>query len=451
MREAAVLLGRRWVELVVLTLLGVAGAAVGIYVSTPVYRASAEVFVSTAGGQDAVQSLHASTYAVTRIASYAELARSGVVLERVIDDLGLDQSPAQLASQIEAAGLPESLLVEIHASSASAEQARDVANSVADNLELVIESGLESFGGDISSLVQVSTVREAPLPVAPRYPDYPTLLALGGFAGFLMALGAVLLRESLDDRIRTDRDLRAVTELPVIGAVPHDPGGSRRPLVVDTHPSSSRAEAYRGLRTNLRFVDVEVRSRAVSLTSSVQGEGKTTTAVNLALSIAQEGRRVLLIDADLRRPRVAERLGLEGAVGLTEVLLERSSLEDAVQTTGREGALTVLPAGSIPPNPSELLSSDRMRRLLERVERDFDDVLIDAPPVLPVTDAALLSTITGGTLLVVSLRRVSPSQVRRSLEALATVDANVLGLVLNRVPAKRGNRYGYYAREAYSR
>ena len=179
------------------------------------------------------------------------------------------------------------------------------------------------------------------------------------------------------------------------------------------------------------------------VTSSLPGEGKSTTTINLAIALADAGSRVALVDADLRRPSVSKYLGIEGKVGLTTVLIGRATLDDVVQPWGN-GKLHVLPSGQIPPNPSELLGSKAMAQVLTQLAAKYDVVLIDTPPLLPVTDAAILARLTSGALVVVSADKLHRNQLRESLGSLETVGARILGIVLNRVARKPSDAYTYY-------
>jgi len=199
------------------------------------------------------------------------------------------------------------------------------------------------------------------------------------------------------------------------------------------------------LRTNLQFVQVDGPLRSLVMTSSVPREGKSTTTCNLAITLSQAGLRVCLVEADLRRPRAADYLGMIGAVGLTDVLIGRVALEDAVQTWG-QGMLDVLPSGPLPPNPSELLSSRAMTELMTTLHERYDLVLIDAPPLLPVTDAAILSTVADGAVLCVHAGKTRRDQLEQAAGALRSVDAKVLGVVLTMVPTKGPDAYQGYDR-----
>ena len=279
---------------------------------------------------------------------------------------------------------------------------------------------------------------------APRLrPARVVALRLGALLGLALGIAIALLREVLDTRIRDERGLKLVTELPVVGSMTFDPKAKQRPLVVHSDPLSPRSEAYRTLRTNLQFVEVDGRSRTFVVTSSTPSEGKSSTAANLALALADAGETVILIDADLRKPKVAEYMNIDGSVGLTDVLIGRAELVDAVQMWG-ESSLYVLPSGQIPPNPSELLGSKSMQALITQLETEFDWVLFDAPPLLPVTDAAVLSRNTAGAIMVVASGKATRHQLDVALGMLENVDAPVAGVVLTMLPAKAANAYGAY-------
>jgi succinoglycan biosynthesis transport protein ExoP len=265
---------------------------------------------------------------------------------------------------------------------------------------------------------------------------------LGFIVGILVGLALAFLREALDNRIRGQHDIEALTSAPILGAMFFDPKASQRPLVVHTEPKSPQAETYRSLRTNLQFLDFGEHNSSFVITSSLAAEGKSSTSSNLAIAIAQGNASVVVVDADLRRPRLASYLGLEGAVGLTDVLIGRVELVDALQKWG-DNEMYVLPAGSVPPNPSELLNSPAMKKLILTLEAEFDTVIIDAPPLLPVTDAAILARSTRGAIVVASAGRVHKNQLRSAIGILESVEARVLGIVMTFVPTRGADAYGY--------
>jgi protein-tyrosine kinase len=218
----------------------------------------------------------------------------------------------------------------------------------------------------------------------------------------------------------------------------------KEPLITLEDPRSPVAEAYRTLRTNLQFAGVAKALRTLVVTSATPSEGKTTTTCNLAVVTAQSGKKVLLIDADLRKPKIHHLFYVSNRIGLTNVLAGQKRLDDAIIPMKEIKDLYVLPSGILPPNPAELLGSQAMKELLEGVLEYFDMVLIDSPPVLAVTDAQVLSTITDGVLLVTAAGKVSRDQALKAKQSLEMVGANIVGVVLNQKKIERDQGYYYY-------
>lgn len=436
------ILRRRWLPIALAGVVGV-GAASGVSaLQTPTYESSTQVFVSTQTGETSAELAQSNAYTLSRVLTYAELASSERVLDAVVGDLSLDVDVRDLARRIAAAPVPDTTIIRITSTSRDPEEAADIANATATSLAAVVDEIEGTPTQD--SPVRLTTVEEARPPESASSPQWPLNLALGGLAALAIATAIVVLRDVLDTRIRTRHDVEAATQHPVIGTIALDERVRDRPLVVHESPQDFRAEAYRTLRTNLLFVEVERDRRTFVVTSSVAAEGKTTATANLAIALAQSGQTVLLVDADLRKPKVAATLGIEGQVGLTTVLIGDASVEDAVQDWDGTG-LFVLPAGRVPPNPSELLGSRPMEDLLRRLEPEFDWILVDAPPLLPVTDAAVLATRTAGAIVVAAAGRTTRGQLDGALARLASVDVRVAGIVLTMVPASDGPayRYGY--------
>jgi len=285
----------------------------------------------------------------------------------------------------------------------------------------------------------LSLVSEAQAPASPSSPNVPLNLALGALVGLALGLAAAVLRASLDNRVRVPREAEQITAAPNIGAIAYDAKAKERPLIVHADPLSPRAESFRALRTNLQFLDMGGRASFV-VTSSIPSEGKSTTTINLAIALADAGKRVALLDTDLRKPKVAEYLSIEGGAGLTDVLIGRAKVNEVMLPWGGR-SLYVLPAGKIPPNPSELLGSAQMGTLLSMLEKDFDVVLCDAPPLLPVTDAAILARVTSGALMVVAVGKTTKHQLTGATEALNAVGAKLAGFVMSMVPTRGPDSY----------
>lgn len=438
---------RRWGSIVLATVLGCGVGLSASLLATPTYEARTQLFVSSQSGGSASDLLQGSSFTQQRVQSYADVVTSQLVLQPVLDELDTSLSLDDLAGMITAESPLDTVLINITVEDTSSGRSARIANAVAASFVDAI-SALEQPTLSGAPAVTVSTVQPA---VAPDGPSSPLMLLnviLGLILGLAAGLALALLRETLDTAVRGEADVRRITEVPLLGAVTFDPDAAAHPLTVHADPRGGRSEAFRQLRTNLAFVDVAKGVRSLTVTSSVPQEGKSSTAANLALALASAGSRVVLVDGDLRRPKVAEYLGLEGGAGLTTVLIGQAKLEDVLQPWG-DGGLVVLPSGMIPPNPSELLGAAGMASVLSQLEADFDMVLVDAPPLLPVTDAAILSRRTAGALVVVGSGRINRDQLTSALENLRTVDARVLGVVLNMVPSKgQDARHGYYG--AYS-
>lgn len=432
---------KRWVSILLVAALVVAGVLAATMAATPIYQAHAQVYVSVRSAGTTADLLQGSSFTQRQVSSYAQLATTPRVLVPVIEHLDLPTTPDTLASSISASSPLDSSLIDIRVTSPDPRTASDVANSTAESLSGEV-ADLERPEGGVSP-VQISTVRVASPPESPSSPNLPRNLALGVLVGLALGFGVAVLRELLDTRVRTEADVHDVTDTSVIATVPLDDDATAHPLILQSSPHSHRAESLRRLRTNLQFLDVSGGPQMFVVTSALPGEGKSTTTINLAIALADAGSRVALVDGDLRRPSLGRYMGIEGTAGLTTVLIGRATLDDVVQPWGN-GRLHVLPSGQVPPNPSELLGSRAMGELLTQLADRYDVVLIDTPPLLPVTDAAILARLTSGALLVAGADKLHRQQLRESIGALDAVGARILGIVLNRVERRQGDAYAYY-------
>ena len=404
------------------------------------YTATTSLFFAVAGSSvsDLAQG---SDFAAQQMSSYAKVATSPLVLDPVVQQLALPTTAAELEKSVEATVPPETVTLEIAVTDADPRRAATIANAIGATLGRVA-GGLSPSRKDGSEAVRATTLAVAQVPVEPSSPNIPRNLAIGLLLGLLLGTGIAVLRQMLDTKVRSEQDVRALTDTPILGIVAFDQKVPRHPVILRDEPLAAPSEAVRRLRTNLQFIDVANRPRSIVITSSIPGEGKSTMAINLAVSLADTGARVILVDADLRRPSIAEYAGIEGSVGLTTVLIGRADVEDVVQPLGTT-TLDLLPAGQIPPNPSELLGSPAMAGLLDRLTTSYDTVVLDSPPLLPVTDAAVLSKLAGGALIVVGADRIHRPQLQETLGSLETAGAHVLGLVLNKIDRREAGTYSY--------
>jgi capsular exopolysaccharide synthesis family protein len=449
-------LARRWPTVVVCLVLAVGAALAVTSLSTPVYEARTQLFVATRTGEDTVDLNQGQTFSQARVQSYAEIVRTRQVTAPVVKQLRLRSTPEELASRITAVVPLKTVLIDITVQDTVPQRAARIANAVAKRFSSVVEkletpkptvrSTRSHKGGSDEDAAPVSPVslgvtQEAIVPTAPASPRPLLNLAAGVLGGLLLAAGLVALRETLDTTFKASEALGEFISLPGLGTIPYDRNAPRQPLVsADGH--STRAEAFRKLRTNLQFSQVDDPPRIIVVTSSVPGEGKTNTAINLALSLAEGGVSTCLVDGDLRRPCVAPVFGLVQDAGLTTVLIGQARLEDVMQEVA--GGLSVLASGAVPPNPAELLASARMDEVLRELADMYQVVIVDTAPLLPVADTVGLASFAQGALLVVRAAKTSRDQVRVATEALERVGVRVLGTVFSMAPVSKGGRYGGY-------
>ncbi len=444
LRDILTMLRAHWVGILVLCVLGVLLAGAASLSAVPEYRAFNTVLVAVQTG-DSISDLNQGSSFVSReVKTYAEVARSPIVLEPVVQKLGLRGSARGLRSDVTTTVKGETKLIDIAVIRSNPREAAAIADAIAAELATAVEQ-LSPERVDGSPSVLINSISPAAVPNDPFSPNIPRNVSLGLVLGLVLGIGWAALRTTLDTKVRGEADVRAITDAPVLGLVSFDSSAAGKSPHYVAEPLSIRAEEYRQIRTNLQFVDAASRPRSIVVTSSRGDEGKSVTALNLALALAETGTSVCLVDADLRRPSVAGYLGLEGAAGLTTVLIRRAELTDVLQPVGTAG-LQVLTSGRTPPNPSELLGSRAMTDVVAELEQRFDVVLFDCAPLLPVTDAAILSKAADGILLVSGGGIVTKEQLTESTGKLDTIGANVLGVVLNRVERRAGgNRtYGYH-------
>lgn len=448
LRDYMRIMRRYWLVIVTFVLLGLLVGGAASVLTRPTYAAETQLFVAIQSSGSVQDLQQGNTFSQARVQSYVKTIDSPIVLEPVIDSLGLATTAEVLASQVSATTDANTVLINISVTDSSAVQAAAIAQSVATSLVNAVDT-LEKPQTGGTSPVRLSIIKPATAPTTPSAPNTRLNLILGLFSGVAVGCGFAVLRSAVDNRIRGEADLRRITDAPLLGGIAFDSTAAKSPLLSQLGAQSPRAEAYRQLRTNLQFANVTGHAKTVLVTSSLPGEGKSTTAANLAMSLAQAGNSVCLIDADLRRPMIGEYLGLGQDAGLTTALVGLADVDDLLQHWGSD-QLFVLTSGQIPPNPSELLGSEEMKNLILRLEQVFDSIVIDAPPLLPVTDAAVLSQHVGGVVLVVGAQKISTNDLEKSLGALDLVDADLLGIVLNLVPAKGPDAYsyGYYSSKA---
>jgi len=438
-------LRERWLVLLIAMVLGLGGASVVAALIPTTYTAEATLYVTASGsGGTSSEANDGQQLSQQRVKSYVLLVSSPRVMSDVIRRLSLPDSPSSLGSRVTASSATESVLIRVDVVDESPDRAAEIADTVGDAFsELVarIEPPAVGLG---RPEVAVQLVQPAVVPSLPSSLGLKVILALGLLVGIVAGVAAALLRDALDTRVKSVDQLRSITRSPNLGSIVKDPTSATRPFPVRDDPFSPRAEAFRQLRTNLRFLDVDRPRKVLVVTSPMVEEGKSTTVLNLAMAMASTEKRVLVIDGDLRRPTIAALLGLEGAVGLTTVLSGMIEPESAIQPWA-DGTIDVLTSGALPPNPSEMLGSLHMEALLASLRLRYDAILIDSSPLLPVTDTAAVAPVTDGVLLLCRYKRTTQVQIHAAIEVLSSAAAVVLGTALTMVPEPRLGVYGQYS------
>lgn len=438
-------LKKLWVVIVAFTVLGGAVAFALSASVTPVYQSTATLYFSLSQGSSASDLNQGSTYTQNQMLSFAQLATSSLVLQPVIDELDLDTTPRRLARTIEVTVPLETVLLQIQASSPHAEEAADIANAVAESLTDVVENVSPRAGDSNSVAISAMLVDEAVVPLVQALPNKPRDALLGAAVGMLLGILTALLWTLLDTRVPNETVLSQVVSQPVLGSVSRVRNGADRGLFVAREPLGHTSEEFRRIRSALSYSGVTERVQSLLITSVNPREGKSTFTSNLGLTLAGLRNSVLIIDADLRRPRVAEYFGIEGAVGLTSVLVGDVTLDEAkIRRPGT--TLDLLPSGAIPPNPAELLTSEVMRHLLEEASAQYDYIIFDSPPVVSVADATLLAPFVDGAILVVDAGKTRRSQLAHAVAIFEASGGRIVGVVLNKVRRTR-KRSLYYSEE----
>lgn len=441
---------RNLVVITVLTLFGAVAAAGITYAQTPVYQADIQLFVSTPSSALDISALaQGSSFSQQRVISYAQIINGPSTLNPVIKSLHLPYTAQQLAKQVKASAPLNTVLIDVTVSDPNPQRAADIANAIGNQFSATASS-LDSSGGN--NAVKVSMVKNAIAPLKPSSPKKFLNLLLGIILGFGLGIGVALLRQIFDNTIKNDLDLE---ELPLLAAIGFDGEAEAKPLITDLGRYAVRAESFRTLRTNIQFIKTDKTIQIITVSSSLPGEGKTSTSVNLAISMAQSGLKVLYIEGDLRRPRSSKYLRIvPGKVGFTDILaglipeINQQSISNLLSDWGDDG-LKFLPSGNIPPNPAELLNSSHLDLFFEVLRTMFDFVIIDSPPLLPVTDAAILAKKSDGVILVARAGKTRVGQFKGSKDSLEAVGATILGAILNMIPVKArdydnyGYRYGH--------
>jgi tyrosine-protein kinase len=433
-QEFAQLLRTRWVIICVTIAVALLGTVAVTLLTTPLYQASTRLFVSITPRASVTAKYQGNSQ--QRVLSYTELIMGETLAQRTVDRLHLDMSAKELREHVKARSTPDTLLIDLSVLDPSPARARDIANALSDEL-VVMVSELETPEQGVRPDARVVVEQRASLPANPVIPKWARNVTVGLALGVLLGIGLAVLRDRFDNTVKNREIVEEITGAGLVGNIPFDKERRKEPAISFDRDNSAIAEAFRKLRTNLQFLAVDNPPRVLVVTSSLPGEGRTTTAMNLALALAEAEHNVVLVDGDMRRPKLGEYFDLVRSAGFSTVLSGRASLEEVLQKTRFPG-LTVLASGAVPPNPSELLGSLAAQKVLSELRAQFDYVIVDSAPLLAVTDAAILAANSDGVLVTARFGQTKREHLAHVIRNLKDVGASFLGAVFTMTP-ERGN------------
>lgn len=456
-------LWKRKIPILLGAILGVAALfAFSWFLMTPLYEASVTLYVNNSSSKETTSYITQSDlYASTQLVdTYAAIILSDAILENVVSDVSLDMTIDDLADILTIEAVNDTEVFKVTVRYAEPKTAARIVDSIADIAPEQIASIVKGSS--------VTVINYARIPTKIAFPNYILMAVIGFAAGMVLVIGYLLVREMMDTRIKTSSDF-SCWEYPLLANVPDfldrkqvsygyckkkDKKGKRTKetdvgscLLTEDTPFAVQ-EAYKTLRTNVIFSSPDQEKKVILISSTLQSEAKSTTAINLAMAFAQNQSRVLLMDCDLRLPSVAKRLGLKQSPGLTDLMLGMDT--DGKVLYAMKNGLHVLTSGTVPPNPTEMLGSKKMERILSQLTEQYDYIIMDTPPLETMPDAAILSKFATDVILVVRQDMTERSELNAVIEKLELAQARILGFVFTcvtekdrRAYKKYGYKYGY--------
>lgn len=365
------------------------------------------------------------------VSTYGEIAKSRLVAQEVIDSMRLALTYEELAQKISVTLIKETEIIKLNVTDTDPQMAAKLSNKLADVFMRHVSN--------IMKLDNIKVIDKAVPPLKPISPKPILNISIACVLGLIFSTLFFILKESFRKTIKTAEDLEKHLKLPLMGIIAFNKSDN----IYDGSIKNIRSEEFRMLRMNIQFAGIDNKIKSLLVTSIEPGEGKSTVVMNLAYSLAFADLKVLVIDCDLRRPSIHDYTGLNNDQGLTTVLVGGIDFRQAVNSK-KDRPFDILTSGPIPPNPTELLGSKRMSKLLAQVQENYDMVLLDSPPAALVTDAPILSSFAGGVLIVCSAGHAEVSKVKQIVALLEKANANILGVLLNKMKIKGQKYYCYY-------
>ncbi|SHH68115.1 polysaccharide biosynthesis tyrosine autokinase [Clostridium grantii] len=414
------------------------GGIYSFYVLKPTYYSSMSVIIGKTVSVDGNISMDINdvTMYVKALETYIQIAKSEDVAEGARGILGDRYSSGQLMGMLSVGAQSNTQIMNITVQAGNEEEAKEIVlaitQSFKENAEKLIPNGnIKIFQNPRSFQDSVNKIK---------------IILYSFILGLLISITLVFLLDFLDNTIKTKEEVEKFIGLPVIGLIPKIT--EKVYLIVKSNPSSIAAEGFRTLRTNIQYSSIDKKIRTIVVTSAGQGEGKTQVSGNLALTMANLEKKTIIIDCDMRRPNVHRKFRISNEIGLSDILSEQAEFEEVVHSYDKH--LCVIPSGPMPPNPAEMLNSIKMKFFIEKLKNDFDYIILDTPPVIPVTDAQVIANEADGVILVVASNEADKDAVVRAKELLLKVRANILGVVLNKIEFSKGKGYWYNYEYYYS-
>lgn len=439
LKELLQLLKKRALFIAFITILctGISGV-VSFYIFAPVYQTYTTLMIGRP--QEYAGKIEYDDVLLNQklVSTYGEIVKSRIIADELIEKLKLNLTYEKLGKKINVTLLKDTEIIKISVKDKDRKMAAKIANEIA--------GVFIKYVAQIMHIENIQIIDKAEVPLKPIKPRPIINMIVTFIVASMISTCAVIIREYLDNTIKSSEEIEKKFNLPVVGIVPKllkaqgNNSKNNDKIIIHKDQNPLIIEAFRTLRTNIQFSGIDKALKNILITSSIAAEGKTVTSINLAYSISRTEKKVILIDCDLRKPKIHDYFDILNSTGLTTALATKIDYKNFIQVI-YEGKLDLLTSGPIPPNPSELLGSKRMQLLLERVKQDYDVVILDSPSAGIVTDAAVLSTKVDGTIFVCEVGRTEMEEVNTAKAALENVNANIIGVILNKVAIEKGTYY----------